>query len=476
MRKVKRNNLAVSETLDTILLLGIAVALFSVLSFIVLTYPFEPSTPSVNIVGFVDGNDIILEHRGGEDLGLDTRIMVTINDSDNYVFAVSDNYILGNESKSNTVWNIGENIIINATRDLPSLDLSSSKVDLTVVDMNANSVILTGVIKEGSSVSYPDQYTLTINTVGSGTVDASSSGPYYDGDVVELTATADSGWHFVEWSGDLTGSTNPDSITIDGDKVVTATFTLDDTYTLTLTTSGTGSGTIEASPNGPYSDGATVKIWANASAGSTFAGFSGALSGTTTPQILTMDGDKSIDAQFTTSGIYTLTLRPNNNVNVQLNTHGSNQNWRCVDEEYSDGDSTYVYSEDDGSFVTDIYRLQDPSLSGTITKVTVYINVRRESESGAPTAGVSARTAIRLEGSSIEYGSITPDLSTSWTTYSTEYITKQGNLGSGSWTWDDIDDLEIGVSLRSQVDCFLWWCDWSWARCTQVWVEIEYTS
>jgi hypothetical protein len=70
-------------------------------------------------------------------------------------------------------------------------------------------------------------------------------------------------------------------------------------YTITLTTSGTGTGTIQASPSGSYYYGTTVTIWANATIGSTFTGFSGALTGTTTPQTLIMDGDKTIDAAFT---------------------------------------------------------------------------------------------------------------------------------------------------------------------------------
>jgi hypothetical protein len=41
---------------------------------------------------------------------------------------------------------------------------------------------------------------------------------------VSLTATADSGLIFTEWSGDLSGSTNPETIVMDGNKVVTATF------------------------------------------------------------------------------------------------------------------------------------------------------------------------------------------------------------------------------------------------------------
>jgi hypothetical protein len=78
-------------------------------------------------------------------------------------------------------------------------------------------------------------------------------------------------------------------------------------YTLTLTTSGTGAGSIQASPSGPYSYGTAITIWANASAGSTFTGFTGALTGTTSPQILLMNGNKTVNAQFTLFG-YTITI------------------------------------------------------------------------------------------------------------------------------------------------------------------------
>jgi len=83
--------------------------------------------------------------------------------------------------------------------------------------------------------------------------------------------------------------------------------TRDETYTLTLTTSGTGTGTIEATP-GPYYNGSTVTIWANASTGPTFTGFTGNLTGTTTPQTLIVDSNKTVDAQFTPQEGYTLTI------------------------------------------------------------------------------------------------------------------------------------------------------------------------
>ncbi|UCE95916.1 MAG: glycosyltransferase family 39 protein, partial [Candidatus Bathyarchaeota archaeon] len=67
--------------------------------------------------------------------------------------------------------------------------------------------------------------TLTINVEGGGSVSLNNTGPYYYGDVVELTAVPDPGWVFSEWSEDLSGSENPTLLTMDSDKVVDATFT-----------------------------------------------------------------------------------------------------------------------------------------------------------------------------------------------------------------------------------------------------------
>ncbi len=48
---------------------------------------------------------------------------------------------------------------------------------------------------------------------------------YNFGENVELTATANSGYTFDSWSGDATGSTNPITVLMDDDKIVTANFT-----------------------------------------------------------------------------------------------------------------------------------------------------------------------------------------------------------------------------------------------------------
>jgi hypothetical protein len=68
-------------------------------------------------------------------------------------------------------------------------------------------------------------YTLDITIVGNGSVSKNPDQPTYTyGTEVELTATADPDWTFDSWSGDLSGSTSPDTITMDGNKSVIATF------------------------------------------------------------------------------------------------------------------------------------------------------------------------------------------------------------------------------------------------------------
>jgi polygalacturonase/uncharacterized membrane protein len=75
-----------------------------------------------------------------------------------------------------------------------------------------------------SSAVGAQTFTLTINTLGSGTVSASPAGPYAAGTVVSLTASPASGWSFSSWSGNLTGYANPGTIIMNGNLTVTATF------------------------------------------------------------------------------------------------------------------------------------------------------------------------------------------------------------------------------------------------------------
>ena len=160
--------------------------------------------------------------------------------------------------------------------------------------------------KDVTATFTQDEYTLTMDVEGEGTVSQDpQSETYFYGETVTLTATASIGWSFAEWSGDLSGTDNPETITMDEDKDVTATFTQDE-YTLTVDVEE--GGTVSQDPQSEtYFYGETVTLTATADTGWSFAGWSGDLSGTDNPESITMDGNKDVTAAFTQNQ-YTLTV------------------------------------------------------------------------------------------------------------------------------------------------------------------------
>ncbi|MDD7913211.1 InlB B-repeat-containing protein [Polaribacter ponticola] len=144
--------------------------------------------------------------------------------------------------------------------------------------------------------------TLTINATN-GTVTPNSypvNGTYLDGSVVTLTPTPNTGYQFDGWSGDVSGTINPLSITMDADKTATAMFSLIPVVQRTLTINATN-GTVATNPNptnGTYDEGTVVGLTATPAAGYQFDGWSGDASGATASVNVTMDGDKTITATF----------------------------------------------------------------------------------------------------------------------------------------------------------------------------------
>ena len=70
-------------------------------------------------------------------------------------------------------------------------------------------------------------HTLTILTTGEGTTDPVPGVHDYDtGAEVSITAIPESGYEFIEWSGDISGTENPVTLIMDSDKSVTANFEL----------------------------------------------------------------------------------------------------------------------------------------------------------------------------------------------------------------------------------------------------------
>jgi hypothetical protein len=144
------------------------------------------------------------------------------------------------------------------------------------------------------------QYALTINTQGTGTVSLNPGGGIYDaGTPVELTAQPGTGWAFGNWNGTLTGSQNPATIIMNGDRTVTATFTAIAPlqYTLTIGTTGNGIVTLDP-PGGTYDQGTDVELTAQADQGWEFNSWDDDLSSTQNPETISMDSDKNVIASF----------------------------------------------------------------------------------------------------------------------------------------------------------------------------------
>jgi hypothetical protein len=150
---------------------------------------------------------------------------------------------------------------------------------------------------------YCDPVSLTININGSGSVEEFPSKPYTFGQEVTLTAIPEPGLIFYDWSGDLVGFDNPAIITMDGDKVVTATFSQPIWYTLAVETTGEGVVLVEPDLE-EYLHGDKVTLTAVPEPGWRFTGWSGDLAGDDKPVDLVMTADKNVIATFSVPKIF----------------------------------------------------------------------------------------------------------------------------------------------------------------------------
>ncbi len=143
MKRIKRKNQsdatscdAVTSVLETLLLLSMTIGFFSVLYLSVFGFSFAPLVPSVHILATTQEGTIVLYHRGGEPLTLDCRILLKIDDVQTN-FSVGD--YLDTESKSDSLWGMGEQLILHGI-------LSGDQNEITIVNGKNNAIVFHGFV------------------------------------------------------------------------------------------------------------------------------------------------------------------------------------------------------------------------------------------------------------------------------------------------------------------------------------------
>ena len=205
----------------------------------------------------------------------------------------------GTITPSGTNWYVvGQNVFISSTAN-PGYTFSGWSGDLSGTN-NPTSIPMNGPKNVVANFTQ-NQYTLIVNIapIGSGLVTkVPDKTTYVYGDVVTLTATANAGYTFSNWSGDATGSTNPVTVTMNGNRTVTANFTPNQ-YTLTVNIAPSGSGSVTKSPDkASYIYGEWAYLKATAATGYAFDKWTGDVSGATNPIALTVNGNKTVTANF----------------------------------------------------------------------------------------------------------------------------------------------------------------------------------
>ena len=184
------------------------------------------------------------------------------------------------------------------------------------IAMNADTSVTAAFSGGGGGV--PTTFALTVSVNGSGEVTGGGiacgdggttcSANHTAGTSVTLTATPSAGATFTSWGGACSGTNTTCSLNMSAARSVSATFSGGSTETVDLTVTVTGHGVVtgggiscgngKATCLAKVKQDSTIGLTATPGSGATFAGWSGACSGTTPTCTLQMDAAKKVSATF----------------------------------------------------------------------------------------------------------------------------------------------------------------------------------
>ncbi len=306
---------------------------------------------------------------------------------------LADNYQIGFLFTDHYGYGVGLDDIIVATEvvsEWVTIDNVTSPLALTDLTPNTNyEVRVQGLcgdtITNWSNSAFfttaeAQSYTITVlaNPTDGGTV--SGGGTINHGQTCSLTATANTGYTFVNWTenGSVVSTTPNYSFTVTGARTLVANFSLN-SYTITATANPTGGGTVSGS--GTYNHGAPVTLTATPNAGYTFLNWTknGQVVSSNTTYTFTASGAGTYVANFQQIEYYPwFTVLPENGGSAEIQGDGivhygdqvtiiatpntgydfvnwTTENFESAQALYLSNQATYTFTMDNSHLLTELY-------------------------------------------------------------------------------------------------------------------------
>jgi uncharacterized repeat protein (TIGR02543 family) len=168
----------------------------------------------------------------------------------------------------------------------------------------STSVALTGAATVTANFSI-NVHTLTVNATNGTVAKNPDQSSYIHGTSVQLTATPLTGYIFTGWSGNISGSTNPITISTDSNMTITATFAIN-TYSLSVNAGTGGSISTPASSPATVNHGAITAITAVPQTGYTFAKWTRSSANATMADSTLASTSVALTGAATVTAIFTL--------------------------------------------------------------------------------------------------------------------------------------------------------------------------
>ncbi len=148
---MRKKDQAVVELISTYLLLALTVIFFTAISYFLLSAPQAQPGAIVTIEAKIVNNNLILEHRGGEAIGLNAAIRLIFKNKQVQIRAYD---YIDNESQADGMWGFGEQVIYPIYKNYDD-DFAIDLIDIMIINKDTQSSIMYGstVVEPSSDLS-----------------------------------------------------------------------------------------------------------------------------------------------------------------------------------------------------------------------------------------------------------------------------------------------------------------------------------